>query len=75
MLLADETYPRGEWPLARVVEVMTSIDGYVRSAKVKTCSTVATRAKRQRKGEYKSSTTVLTRPITKLCFLEMDHTV
>ena len=74
VLLADETYPRGKWPLARVVEVMTSQDGYVRSAKVKTSSTVATRAKRKRKGEYKSSTTVLTRPITKLCFLEMDDT-
>lgn len=75
MLLADETYPRGEWPLARVVEVITSKDGYVRSAKVKTSSTFATRAKRQRKGEYKDSTTVLTRPITKLCLLEMDDTI
>ena len=47
VLLADEHYPRGQWPLARVVEVFKGEDGYVRSAKVMTSSTVVTRAKRQ----------------------------
>ena len=74
VLLADESFPRGKWPLGRVVEVMPSRDGLVRTVRVKTSCTVATRAKRQRKGELLSgeSMTVLTRPVTKLCFLEMD---
>ena len=74
VLLADESFPRGKWPLGRVVEVMPSRDGLVRTVRVKTSCTVATRAKRQRKGELPSgeSMTVLTRPVTKLCFLEMD---
>ena len=53
---------------------MPSRDGLVRTVRVKTSCTVATRAKRQRKGETLSgeSTTVLTRPVTKLCLLEME---
>ena len=73
VLLADEHYPRGQWPLARVVEVFKGEDGYVRSAKVMTSSTVVTRAKRQREREIKVTRTVLTRPITKLCRLEMSR--
>ena len=72
VLLADEHYPRGQWPLARVVEVFKGEDGYVRSAKVITSCTVVTRAKRQREREIKVTRTVLTRPITKLCRLEMS---
>ena len=53
VLLADENYPRGQWPLARVVEVFESEDGYVRSAKVLTSCTVVTRAKRRREREIK----------------------
>lgn len=73
VLLADENYPRGEWPIARVEEVVVGGDGYVRAARVKTTSTVATHAKRQRRGELKVSSVVLTRPITSLCRLEMDE--
>ena len=74
VLLADESIPRGKWPLGRIVEVIPSRDGLVRTVRVKTSCTVATRAKRQRKGEHvnRASTTVLTRPLTKLCLLEMD---
>ena len=72
VLLADENYPRGEWPIARVWEVVADDDGCVRVAKVKTASTVATHAKRQRRGEVKTSTVVLTRPVTSLCHLEME---
>ena len=74
VLLADKSFPRGKWPLGRVVEVMPSRDGLVRTVRVKTSCTVATRAKRQRKGEPLSgeSTTLLTRPVTKLCLLELD---
>ena len=72
VLLADETFPRGQWPLGLVIEVLTSRDGYVRTVRVKTSSSVATKAKRQRKGEYKVSSTILTRPVHKLCFLELD---
>jgi len=74
VLLADKSFPRGKWPLGQVVKVMPSRDGLVHTVRVKTSCTVATRAKRQHKGEplSKESTTVLTRPVTKLCLLEMD---
>ena len=62
--MADENYPRGQWPLARVTEAITSKDGYVRTVKVKTSSSVSTRAKRRRKGDYEMSTTILTRPVS-----------
>ena len=68
-----ENYSRGTWPLARVVEVIAGRDGLVRSAKVKTTSTVATRSRRKRKEEMNVSTVILTRPIVKLCLLEMDE--
>ena len=42
------------------------------SDKTKTCSTVVTREPRKRRGEVKTTTTVLERTITKLCRLEMD---
>ena len=72
VLMADEDYPRGQWPLARVTDIITRKDGYVRTVKVKTSSTVSTRAKHRRKGNYEMSTTILTRPVSKLCLLEMD---
>ncbi|XP_028404812.1 uncharacterized protein LOC114527378 [Dendronephthya gigantea] len=72
VLLMDKNYRRGQWPLARVVEVFPSEDGLVRSVNLKTSSTVVTRARRTRRGEIKTTTTYLTRPITKLCRLEMD---
>ena len=46
VLVADETFPRGRWPLGRVVKVIASRDGWVRAAKVKTSATLATCAKR-----------------------------
>ena len=30
VLLADKNYPRGEWPIARVVETVVGRDGFVR---------------------------------------------
>lgn len=72
VLLADENYRRGEWPLALVVEVIPGRDGLVRTVLVKTTSTVATRARRRRYGEMKAATVVLKRPITSLCPLELD---
>ena len=54
VLIADENVHRGKWPLARVTDVYHGKDGYVRSAKVET------------------SSTILIRPVTKLCFLEED---
>jgi hypothetical protein len=53
--------------------VMKGNDGMVRSAKIKTSSTVVTRAKRKRRGEVKTTTYILERPIAKLCRLEMDN--
>jgi len=35
-VLADESFPRGQWLLAQVIEVFRSGDGFVRSATVKT---------------------------------------
>ena len=73
VLIANENYPRGVWPLARVVEIVTGRDSLVRSAKVKTTSTVATRSRRKQKEEVNTSTVILTHPIAKLCLLEMDE--
>ena len=73
VLLVDESFSRGKWPLGRVLDVIVSRDGLVRTVKIKTSSTVATRAKRQRRGEpLISANSILTRPVTKLCLLEMD---
>ena len=66
ILIADENYQRGAWPLVRVVEVVTGRDGLVRFARVRTTSTVATRSRRKRKEETSVSTLILTRPIVKL---------
>ena len=73
VLLADKNFPRGQWPLARIIEVFPSEDGLVRSARVRTSSTVMTRAKRQRQREVKTTVTTLVRPITKLCRLELSN--
>jgi hypothetical protein len=73
VLVADDNFARGNWPLARVVEVITGQDGMVRVAKVKTTSTVATYSKKKRNEELNTSTVILTRPVTKLCLLEMDQ--
>ena len=73
VLLADKYYPRGLWPIARVVEAVVSSDGFVRTVRVRTASTVATRVKRQRRGELKGISVVLTRPITSVCPLEMMY--
>ena len=54
VLIADERVHRGQWPLGRVLEVHPGRDGFVRSGKVATKSSV------------------LTRPISKLCFLEQE---
>ena len=43
MLVADESTPRSYWPLARVIEVIPSSDGFVRRLKVKTMTTVLER--------------------------------
>lgn len=53
VLIADENV-HGKWPLGRVIEVFYGKDGYVRSAKAQT------------------SSTILTRPVTKLCLLEAE---
>ena len=75
VLLMDEKFARGQWPLARIIEVFPSEDGLARSVKLKTSSTVVTRAKRSRYGEIKTTTAFLIRPITKLCRLELDDEV
>lgn len=72
VLLAEKNYPRGEWPIARVVEAVVTRDGFLHAVPVRTASTVATHVKRQRCGELKACSFVLTRPITSLCPLEMD---
>ena len=66
ILIADENYPRGAWPLVRVVKVVIGSDGLARSATVRTTSTVPTRSRRKRKEETSVSTVILTRTIVKL---------
>ena len=65
VLIADEKFPRGTWPLTWVVGTIAGRDGLVRSVKVKTASTVVTRSKRKRKEEFKTSTVIRTRPVTR----------
>ena len=74
VLLADKSFPRATWPLGGVIQVLPSQDRLVRTVRVKTSCTVATRAKQQCKGEplSKESMIVLTCPVTKLCLLEID---
>ena len=72
VLLADKNYPRGEWPIARVVEAVVSSDGFVLAVQVRTVSTVATHVKRQCRGELRASNVVVMWPITSLCPLKMD---
>ena len=59
-LKQTKPFCRGKWPLGGVVEV--------------TSATVPISAKRRYRRETASaaSTTILTRPVTKLCFLEID---
>ena len=45
VLVMDKDYSRGKWPLGRVIQVLPSKDGLVRTADVKTTSTVVTRVK------------------------------
>ena len=52
VLIADDNVQRGKWPLGRVTQVFPGRDGRVRSAEIRTKSTV------------------LHRPIRKLCLLE-----
>ena len=42
VLLTNQNFPRGQWPLARIVEVKKGKDGLVRSVKIRTSSTVVT---------------------------------
>ena len=55
VLIWYENVPRGNWPLGRIIEAHHGKDGYVRSGKVRTNSTI------------------LTRSVTKLCFLEEER--
>ena len=43
VLLVDDTVPRGQWPLGKVVQVRESRDGLVRSARVKTRNSILDR--------------------------------
>ena len=54
VLIADERVHHGQWPLGHILEVHPGRDGFVRSVKVATKSSI------------------LTRPISKLRFLEQE---
>ena len=53
VIITDELNPRGQWPLARIVDVIKGKDGVIRVAKVQISN-----------GKH-----VLTRPVTRLCRL------
>jgi len=57
VLIADEKVHHGQWPLGRVLEVHPGRDGFIRSVKVATKSSI------------------LTRPISKLCFLKQENSL
>lgn len=52
VLIADSTAPRSSWLLGRVLDIFADKRGFVRSARIKT------------------KTSILERPITKLCLLQ-----
>ncbi|XP_034951317.1 uncharacterized protein [Chelonus insularis] len=56
VLIIDERYPPGKWPMGKIIQVHPGKDGLVRVVTLKT------------------STTTMTRPITKLCPLVIDST-
>lgn len=57
-----------QWCSGQILEGIASRNGLVRTTKVKTSSTVAIRAKRQRKGEpIITSSIVLMHPVMRLC--------
>ena len=60
VVLVDNNYRCGEWPSARMVEVLPSSDGLVRAVRVKIVATVATYVKRPKRGDIKTSSMVLT---------------
>lgn len=62
VLIMEENTPPSVWPLGRIVEVYTSADGLVRSAKI----LIATSK------QNSITTTMLKRPIQKLCVLLPD---
>ena len=64
VLIVDENAARNEWKLARVVEVMTSNDGLVRSAKLQLATTQL-----DAKGKRLCGLSYFTRPIHKLILL------
>ena len=64
VLIVDDNAARNEWKLARVVEVLTSNDGLVRSAKLQLATTQL-----DAKGKRLSDLTYFTRPIHKLILL------
>ena len=77
ILIADENYHRGVWPLNRVIEVITGSDGLVCSSQseddIDRGYVFKTKTEtRNKKQETSASTVILTFLIAKLCLLEMD---
>lgn len=66
VLIQDENTPPSRWPLGRIQEVFLSTDGLVRSAAVRISTINRTGSNRQQ------TTTVLQRPVQKLCILLPD---
>lgn len=67
VLLQDENSPPSKWPVGRIVSVQKSADQLVRSAEVRIPV-----MKKDKDGKMKVDTTILNRPIQKLCILLPD---
>lgn len=67
VLIQDENSPPSKWSIGRIVSVCKSADQLVRSAKVRIPV-----LKKDANGQMKMATTILDRPIQKLCILLPD---
>ena len=63
---------RGNWPIGRVVRVITGQDGVVRSAEVKVIKALPGRKGRKDPADVKTRSTIFVRSVHKLCLLEAD---
>lgn len=66
VLIKDDNLPPSGWQLGKVIELLPSKDGLIRSVVIETAS------KNQTSGVYKRKTTKLTRAVQKICILPTE---
>ena len=72
VLVIMQNTKRGNWPIGRVVRVITGQEGVVRSAEVEVIKALPGRKGRKDPADVKTRSTIFVRPVHKLCLLEAD---